>query len=106
MFSVSSDVCSGPNGNITFLEKLDVSSFEEPVFQTDMIDQLVMNSERRKTLKALASNYIRKNHAGEFSDLPMWSADFIAGKGQGVIFLLHGRPGVGKTYTAGKYKRR
>ena len=30
-----------------------------------------------------------------------WSADFIEGKGEGQIFLLHGRPGVGKTLTAG-----
>lgn len=94
--------CSNENNNSS--EKLDVSGFEEPAFQTEMIDQLVINPERRKTLKALASNYIRKNHAGESSDMEMWSADFIAGKGQGIIFLLHGRPGVGKTYTAGMYK--
>lgn len=30
-----------------------------------------------------------------------WSADIIPGKGEGQIFLLHGRPGVGKTLTAG-----
>lgn len=29
-----------------------------------------------------------------------WSADFIKGKGEGQIFLLHGAPGVGKTCTA------
>lgn len=28
-----------------------------------------------------------------------WSADFIEGKGSGQIILLHGPPGVGKTYT-------
>lgn len=31
-----------------------------------------------------------------------WSADFIQGKGEGLTFLLHGKPGVGKTYTAGE----
>lgn len=30
-----------------------------------------------------------------------WSTDFVKGKGEGLIFLLHGKPGVGKTYTAG-----
>lgn len=30
-----------------------------------------------------------------------WSPDFIEGKGEGLTILLHGRPGVGKTYTAG-----
>ncbi|KAK0644823.1 hypothetical protein DIS24_g8468 [Lasiodiplodia hormozganensis] len=29
-----------------------------------------------------------------------WSADYVKGKGEGLIFLLHGKPGVGKTYTA------
>lgn len=33
----------------------------------------------------------------------IWSPDFIQGKGDGLIILLHGGPGVGKTYTAGKY---
>ncbi|GME23628.1 hypothetical protein BDV95DRAFT_572261 [Neofusicoccum parvum] len=33
-------------------------------------------------------------------DFTAWSADFIEGKGRGLIFLLHGTPGVGKTYTA------
>jgi hypothetical protein len=32
-----------------------------------------------------------------------WAADFIKGKGHGLIFLLHGRPGVGKTCTAGDF---
>lgn len=32
----------------------------------------------------------------------IWSADFVQGKGEGLTFLLHGKPGVGKTYTAGK----
>jgi len=34
----------------------------------------------------------------------VWSADFMQGKGDGLVFLLHGKPGVGKTYTAGAYK--
>lgn len=35
-------------------------------------------------------------------DMSAWSADFVKGKGEGLIFLLHGKPGVGKTYTAGE----
>lgn len=30
-----------------------------------------------------------------------FTADFIKGKGEGQIFLLHGPPGTGKTLTAG-----
>lgn len=29
-------------------------------------------------------------------------SDIVKGKGRGVVFLLHGEPGVGKTMTAGK----
>jgi ATP-dependent Lon protease len=31
-----------------------------------------------------------------------WRADWIENKGEGQIFLLHGSPGVGKTFTAGE----
>jgi hypothetical protein len=67
-----------------------------------MIDKLVMDAARIKTLKALAGSYIREDKHGIKSTLPPWSADFIQGKGQGQIILLHGKPGVGKTCTAGK----
>ena len=35
-----------------------------------------------------------------------WTADFVKGKGNARIFLLHGPPGVGKSYTAGKVSRK
>ncbi|KAF1969452.1 P-loop containing nucleoside triphosphate hydrolase protein [Bimuria novae-zelandiae CBS 107.79] len=65
-----------------------------------MIDQLVMDEKRVTTLKALAKSFIRVNKFGEKSDKEPWSADFVKGKGQGLIFLLHGSPGTGKTCTA------
>ena len=67
-----------------------------------MIDKLVMDAARIKTLKALSGSYIREDKHGIKSTLPPWSADFIQGKGQGQIILLHGKPGVGKTCTAGE----
>jgi hypothetical protein len=86
----------------SYVERLHVTSFQEPKFKQNMIDKMVMDPVRIKTLKALAGSYIRQNKHGEVSDRPPWSADFIQGKGQGQIFLLHGKPGVGKTCTAGK----
>lgn len=79
-----------------------MANFKEPEFQTDMIDSLVMEQSRVKTLKALASSYIRVNQHGKSIEHDPWAADFIKGKGSGLIFLLHGKPGVGKTATAGK----
>lgn len=68
-----------------------------------MIENLVMNQRRKDTLKALASSFARIDRKGENLAKDMWSADFIKGKGSGLIFLLHGQPGVGKTYTAGEF---
>jgi hypothetical protein len=82
-----------------------VKDFKEPIFQQDMIDKLVMDANRIKTLKALAGSYIRQNIHGEKTEVAPWSADFIQGKGQGQIILLHGKPGVGKTCTAGELWR-
>jgi hypothetical protein len=66
-----------------------------------MINGLVMNETRKMTLKALAKSFARKNKLGENVPRDMWAADFVKGKGSGLIFLLHGKPGVGKTCTAG-----
>lgn len=82
-------------------QRLDVGCFSEPKFKTNMIDELVLQKETRDLIKMLAYKYTRvDSETGEgMNDL--WSADSVQGKGEGVIFLLHGKPGVGKTYTAG-----
>lgn len=67
-----------------------------------MIDNLVMDQARIKILKALAKSFIRVNQRGKDIEHDPWAADFVKGKGSGLIFLLHGKPGVGKTVTAGK----
>lgn len=51
-----------------------------------------MRPNTRDHLQSLCRKYTSKS---------TWSADFIEGKGEGSIVLLHGPPGVGKTYTAG-----
>ncbi|KAM0563591.1 hypothetical protein ACHAPJ_001315 [Fusarium lateritium] len=81
-------------------EKLHVHSFSEPKFNGQMIESLVMEPEKLKRLKALAQSFSRIDKDGQKLVHPAWSADFVKGKGQGLIFLLHGRPGVGKTCTA------
>lgn len=78
-----------------------MDGFAEPKFDEDLIENLVMDKSRRGILKALAKSFVRENTHGEKSELPPWSADFVKGKGTGLIFLLHGKPGVGKTCNAG-----
>ena len=70
-----------------------------------MIDTLVMKDDRRRLIKALAKNYQNKTEPSTQPVQKPWAADFVAGKGEGKIFLLHGMPGVGKTYTAGISRR-
>lgn len=79
-----------------------VRDFAEPKFDESLIDNLVMDAQRKRTLQALAKCFSRKNKNGELLQGEPWTADFVQGKGHGLIFLLHGRPGIGKTYTAGK----
>jgi flagellar biosynthesis GTPase FlhF len=67
-----------------------------------MIENLVIDEARRKTLKSLTESFARLDHCGKRLSQDPWTADFIEKKGNGLIFLLHGGPGVGKTFTAGK----
>jgi len=68
-----------------------------------MINGLVMDHARKATLMALAKSFGRRNKLDQEMTKGVWAADFVRGKGSGLIFLLHGRPGVGKTCTAGKF---
>jgi hypothetical protein len=74
----------------------------EPKFNENMIDNLVMDEKRVRTIKALVKVVSRTNKLGQEIPTEPWNADFVKGKGHGLIFLLHGRPGVGKTCTAGR----
>lgn len=87
-------------------EPLDISNISPPVFNQDMINTLVMPPGRLEILKALANSYIRRDQDGKSSLNTSWGADLVPGKGQGQIFLLHGPPGVGKTFTAGNNENR
>ena len=55
-----------------------------------------MDDRHRKLVEVLTYKY--KDQGKDRREA--WNADFIRSKGEGQIFLLHGPPGVGKTYTA------
>ncbi|KAK7539258.1 uncharacterized protein J3D65DRAFT_618031 [Phyllosticta citribraziliensis] len=64
------------------------------------LDQLVMNERHKKMVLALVESHssgVRKNGAGADNESSM---DLVKGKGKGLVILLHGAPGVGKTLTA------
>jgi SpoVK/Ycf46/Vps4 family AAA+-type ATPase len=79
------------------------------------MDTLVLEPNIKKMIQGLTRTYLEGMKAEEAmlthwylstrevvpTESRAWSADFVKGKGEGLIFLLHGKPGVGKTYTAG-----
>ncbi|GKZ86132.1 hypothetical protein AnigIFM56816_000983 [Aspergillus niger] len=73
---------------------LEVSGLRDPKIDKDIIDSLVMKPESNKEMiKAVCETY-----GGAYTDA--FSSDFVQGKGEGQILLLHGPPGTGKTLTA------
>ena len=79
--------------------KVDVAYCRPAKANLRAIDSLVMPQEHLNMIKAL----IQKFTSTEPGDAPQrraWAADFIENKGEGQIFLLHGSPGVGKTYVS------
>ncbi|KAJ5956435.1 hypothetical protein N7501_010714 [Penicillium viridicatum] len=73
---------------------LEVFSLRDPKIHKGIIDTLVLKPESNKQLiKAVCEIF-----GGTYKQA--FSSDFIQGKGEGQILLLHGPPGTGKTLTA------
>ena len=63
-------------------------------------DDLVLPPGYKETVEALVNKHVRwMDPVGNRTDV-RGSMDLVAGKGKGLIILLHGAPGVGKTSTA------
>ncbi|OMP85294.1 26S protease regulatory subunit 8 [Diplodia seriata] len=75
---------------------LDVEGLKAPRIDRDVINTLVMRPESNKAMvKAICETYGQKQEREN-----LFFADFIRGKGEGQVMLLHGPPGTGKTLTA------
>ncbi|KAF2101519.1 hypothetical protein NA57DRAFT_34333 [Rhizodiscina lignyota] len=79
----------------SFKEKLwlefSLSGIKEIDWNEGAFESLVLPTNQKSIVKALVSSH--KFHAAETID------DVIQGKGKGLVFVLHGPPGVGKTLT-------
>ncbi|KAJ5836217.1 hypothetical protein N7447_002243 [Penicillium robsamsonii] len=77
----------------------DIESISD-VQYTDGWQNLVISDSIKETVLAMVENHesIPSKPEGRGGSLP--SVDLIQGKGKGLIILLHGEPGVGKTSTA------
>lgn len=84
------------------IEKIsEISSIN--VGDPDAFDSLVLPPEHRDIVRALVKTHARtKRSLGSQPPVPTVQREFdiVQGKGKGLIILLHGAPGVGKTSTA------
>ena len=76
-----------------------VAGLRDVTFNEHAFERLVMPQARKNLIRALVSSH--GSVIGNSASRPTpTTADVIAGKGEGVIFLLYGPPGCGKTLTA------
>lgn len=71
---------------------IDVNGISDIQWDTNAYENLQMDHERKESVRRLVSTH--RTFSSGFDD-------FISGKGKGLVFLLHGPPGSGKTMTAG-----
>lgn len=76
-----------------------VDQIKEVDYNAEAFDALMLEEEQKQMILSLVRVH---------TDERLLFDDVIKGKGRGMIFLLHGVPGVGKTLTAGtdKYKEK
>ncbi|EEU36409.1 uncharacterized protein NECHADRAFT_102062 [Fusarium vanettenii 77-13-4] len=103
---------------------LHVDGFQDASFDGPLFDDLVLKDSSKMYIQDLAKPYIRgaqenkpqkqlRSGLGQIHKPPKqkqpWSPEATTIKGDGLTMLLHGRPGVGKSYTAeciAQYTRR
>ena len=71
----------------------DVTKLSPVEYNQEAFSKLILPPETKTMLAALVSP--QDGQESQFDDL-------IVGKGKGLVILLHGLPGVGKTFTAGE----
>lgn len=71
-----------------------VSNIHEIKWNEKAFESLVLPEDQKSIVKALVESHTGKNIASSTID------DIIQGKGRGLVSVLHGPPGVGKTLTA------
>jgi predicted ATPase with chaperone activity len=79
-----------------------VDYITEIIPKREVFENLILPEGRTDFIKALVESHVQKSPDDISGDktYQLYSADAIRGKGQGLLVLLHGAPGTGKTSTA------
>jgi len=85
------------NASLQFIKQ----SFKQDASST--FDKLQISDKHKGLIESVVYEHFQKKEAqklGDAQQLEISDQDFIRGKGRGLVILLHGAPGVGKTATA------
>ncbi|KAJ9144715.1 Fidgetin-like protein 1 [Pleurostoma richardsiae] len=81
--------------------RLDIQNFQIKKEDRQVtLDDIKMKPSHRSIIRSTVSSHFDKKEKERTSDVPVYNPDLIQGKGRGLVILLHGAPGVGKTATA------
>lgn len=79
---------------------LDVKNLREIEENRDKFKNLIINPDHEGMLRALVESHFRRKDINETATISTTNQDIVQNKGRGLVILLHGVPGVGKTSTA------
>lgn len=80
-----------------------VDNLREIEWNDNAFDFLEMDAEKKLLTQGLINGHKNVSASETSTGIVQRFDDIVAGKGRGLIFLLHGPPGLGKTLTAGKH---
>lgn len=78
------------NADPILLETLAVKHIKPVIWNKAAFERLVLKQDKKDLIQAVVMNHLEADKM----------ADAIEGKGNGLVILLHGGPGTGKTFTA------
>lgn len=85
---------------LTSIARLDIECIKEIPREESNFEKLVLPKGHKEIVQALVETHFPKDKEKDSKKEVRNNIDLVRGKGKGLIILLHGAPGVGKTSTA------